>query len=190
MHRFGAWGLSAALAAGAGAPSADAADAAPRPSEARPAESKPWYARLTGGGDTTKKDAPPPAAPRLPAVGPLSADAVAEALRSEQDAYLRRLDVCGKLRTIAAQANDDALLAEADRLEQQATALYHQRVARLGVKGGSRGAYPVTPSLSSPADVLDAKLGSGVATDPRAATPAAKPDTSSAGLRSPRGAKP
>ncbi len=185
MHRFGAWGLSAALATGAGAPLAIAADPAPRPPEARSADNKPWYARLAGTDD--KKDPPAPARPI--AYAPLSAEVLAEALRAEQDAYLRRLDVCGKLRQIAAQANDDALFAEADRLEQQATTLYHQRVARLGVKGGPRGS--TAPAMvRTPADVLDSKLGSGIAADPRNAKTPGKPDTSTAELRPGRGGKP
>lgn len=188
MYRFGAWGLSAALAAGAGTPTADAADPAPRPTEARPAEAKPWYARMVGGD--TKKEEPAPVPPRPIAYAPLPADALAEALRSEQDAYLRRLDVCGKLRQIAAGANDDAMLADADRLEQQATALYHQRVARLGVKGGLRGMSPVPSLVRTPGDVLDEKLGAGVAADPRKPLASTKPDTSSAEARPSRGVKP
>ena len=66
--------------------------------------------------------------------GPMDPGALAEALRAEQDAWQRRMDVCLKLRQIAADANDDKLLTQADDLERQATALYHQRTARLGVK--------------------------------------------------------
>lgn len=132
MHRFAAWGLSAALAAGAAAP-ALAADP----------PSTPWYSRVFGAGP----DAPPASKktfadlpPRPPvAVSPLDPSALAQALRAEQDAWQRRMDVCHKLREIAAQANDDPLFARADDLEREATALYHQRVGRLGVKAPPRG---------------------------------------------------
>lgn len=163
MFRLGAKGLIA-LAAGAGASAAGLVAADP--------PAKPWYA-VFSSGEAKKETAAPPARP-IP-VGPLSPEILADSLKAEQDAYLRRLDVCTKLRTVAVETNDEKLTAEADRLEQQATALYYQRVARLGVKGGPRG------GVRTPAEVLDAKLGATA--DPR------KPGESSAGTArlAPRG---
>lgn len=177
MHRLGAWGLTAALAAG---PSAGfAAD----PS----ADAKPWYARLLGAKPPTAEPPAPttPPAPRPFVAGPLDPDTLKEALRAEQDAYLRRLDVCSKLRQLAVESNDDKLLERADSLEQQATALYHQRTARLGVRGGPKGSYgPTTAVARKSEETLDRKLGTGAATDPLAAAkPAAdghKPATAQA----------
>lgn len=135
MHRIAAWGLGAALAAGAAAPCAFAADP----------PGKPWYARLLGSGsdaESAKTFADLPPRPAV-VVGPLDPSTRAQALRAEQDAWQRRMDVCHKLREIAAEANDDRLFTRADDLERQATALYHQRVSRLGVKAPPRG--PVDP---------------------------------------------
>src|SRR5215210_4593874 len=92
MHRRAVWGLSFALAAGASAP-APAADTTPP-------ESKPWYARLVGG-DTKKpeeKTFGDTAARPAVVYGPMDPAAMTEALKAEQAAYQRRLDVCLKLR--------------------------------------------------------------------------------------------
>jgi hypothetical protein len=86
---------------------------------------------------------------------------LAEALKAEQDAYQRRLDVCLRLRELAAELNDDRLATQALDLERQATALFHQRAARLGVKA----------SLRNPEDVLDRTLGSGAAVTPLTVAP-------------------
>jgi hypothetical protein len=80
---------------------------------------------------------------------PLAPETLAEALRAEQDAYLRRLDVCTKLRQVAIETNDEQLLAKADGLEQQATTLYHQRTARLGVRGGPKGSINTSTVASN-----------------------------------------
>lgn len=133
MNRFAAWGLSAALAAGT-AP-AFAADP-PQPDD------KPsWFGRMVGKSEKKPEQdrtfADLPARPAV-LVGPLDPMTQAEALRAEQDAFLRRLDVCLKIREIAAKKGDERLLTQADDLEKQATSLYHQRVARLGVKAQIR----------------------------------------------------
>ena len=170
MHRYGAWGLSAALAFGPAVTTAVAAE--PPPARPAPAEAKPWYGRLFGSDEPEPPAARPPEPVRPPiATAPLSPEAVAAALRAEQEAYLRRLDVCTKLRHLAVQSGDDSLLQQADTLEQQATALYHGRVARFGVKS-------VRPAVAAgPAAVLDRELGSGVAATPLTSpTPTADPD--------------
>ena len=80
--------------------------------------------------------ADPPTKPRKPpvVVAPLAADVLAEAVRAEQDAYIRRLDVCTKLRQIADEKGDTDLASKADELEKLATAVYQERVGKLGVK--------------------------------------------------------
>jgi hypothetical protein len=64
---------------------------------------------------------------------PLPPEQLAEALRAEQEAYLRRVSVCTELRRIAVQQGDDATVRQADELERQFGALYSARVAALGV---------------------------------------------------------
>lgn len=140
MHRFAARGLSA-LAAGALAPAAPAADPA---QPEKPGLVSRWLGRPDSKPNAEKTFADVPARPPV-ILGPLDPAVLAEALRAEQDAWQRRMDVCLKLKQIALGQNDEPLARQADELERQATALYHQRTARLGVKAGVR----------SPADVFD-----------------------------------
>jgi hypothetical protein len=134
MRRFTARGLAVAALTAAALGAAAAAD--------KPADS-PWYSRVLGKSEPKPADPPTfgsaPAPARPPAVvGPLDPVAQADALRAEQDAWQRRMDVCLKLRQVAAARNDEALATRADELERQATALYQQRVARIGVKSPGR----------------------------------------------------
>jgi hypothetical protein len=101
------------------------------------------------------KPEPKPAAPVV--VAPLPPEQLAEAVRAEQMAYLRRLAVCTKLRDVATTANDEKLLEKADDLEKQAFQIYQARIARLGVKTAPR---------TSEEPTLDAKLGTGVGVNP------------------------
>ncbi len=119
-----------------------------------------------------KKQPPAPARPPV-VVEPLPPDVMAEAVRAEQDAYLRRLDVCTKLKQIAAEKGDDALAARAGELERQATALYEYRVAKLGLK----------PTKKPAEATLDAKLGTGAAVNPLKVAPPKPAGTSVAELR-------
>jgi hypothetical protein len=150
MQRIRVLGLSA-LAAGGWAGAGLAAD----PSETKPDDKPSLFARLMPWG---KKDGPdakaPPGPPKV--VAPLPPAELADAVRAEQMAYLRRLEVCTRLRDVAANTNNDKLVDAAEELERQAFATYQARVARLGVKTGSR---------SVDAD-LDARLGSGAAVNP------------------------
>jgi hypothetical protein len=49
----------------------------------------------------------------------------------EQETLLRRLEVCDKLRLVAIQTRDDALLRRADELDQRALEIFSGRVARM-----------------------------------------------------------
>jgi hypothetical protein len=135
--RLGALGAALAVGVGALAPAAE-----PTP-KANKAESPSWLDRLTPSmgakspGDG-KSFGDTPARPPL-AIAPLEPAALAAALRAEQDAWDRRLEVCYKLRVVGGETNDEALIHRANELEQQATALYHSRAARLGVKPKLRG---------------------------------------------------
>jgi hypothetical protein len=140
MNRFRVFGLSAALAISGGSP-ALAAD---------PPENSTLMKKLFG------PPAPKPVGPTVKTgtpqrpvtiAGPLPAEQLTEALRAEQDAYLRRVSVCTELRRIAVERGDDALVRQADELERQAGALYGARVAALGV---SRTKAPLPePSVAS-----------------------------------------
>jgi hypothetical protein len=128
--------------------------------------SRPWAAAVAGlalagtgvpaaGPKTAEKAARPPVI-----VAPLAADVVAEAVRAEQDAVLRRLDVCDRLRKLGETTGDTTLVLQADELEKQATALYAARVARLGVKGGPK-ATDDEPTVGGPAVVPAAPVATG-----------------------------
>jgi hypothetical protein len=148
MHRYWAWGVAVAVTAAAGA----AASGAPK----------------------DKSPAPQVRPPVI--VEPLPPDVLAEAVRAEQDAYIRRLDVCTRLREIAAEKADDKLTQQAAELEKQAFALYEARVAKLGVKPTGRPA----PAAEA---ALDKALGSGAAVNPLTVAPPAPAGASVAQLR-------
>jgi hypothetical protein len=102
---------------------------------------------------------------------PLPADQLAEALRAEQDAYLRRSSVCTELRRIAVERGDDTMVRQIDEMERQAGALYNARVAGLGV---SRAKAPLPePSMAanSPATSTDARLAASRLLAPNAPVP-------------------
>lgn len=157
MRRFLLRGLAAAAVLGLPAVALADPPADPPPSRSLLGRMNPF-----GGGEQT----PGPRA-RQP-VGPLSDEMLLGILRVEKDAYTRRLDVCHRLREIALQSNDEKLEAKANELEKQATAAYHERMARLGVKTG--GPLPPLPPASADATAsLDKALGSGVAVNPLSA---------------------
>lgn len=146
MRRWAMMGASFALAAQVTV--AVAGEPLPR----EKAESAPWYSRVLGGEKKAEADktfgntsARPPVL-----IAPLEPAVLADALKAEQEAWERRLEVCHKLRVLAAAANDESLERQAGDLEKQATTLYHHRAARLGVKAPLRGTpEPVTRSLTS-----------------------------------------
>src|SRR5262249_11165111 len=143
MIRFRAWGLSAAVAGGlfvpAVVPGAGAPAVAAGPPEGAPAEGRAGFSKMFGPAQPKGRPAgrhgpaPPTSMPPAAAAAPPPPEVVADALRAEQDAYLRRLSVCSELRRIGADTNDEALIRQADELERQAAAVYNQRVAVLGV---------------------------------------------------------
>jgi len=151
MRRFGAWGISLALLCTLGVAAGGAEPSSPVP-EVRASDvglGVPWYRRLFGGTQKPTQTVPV----RSQAV---RREAAAKTLSEEQAAYLQRLAVCTRLREIALLSGDDGLVTQADDLEKQATELYHKKVARLP---GTR-----LTTLSAEAR-LDAKLGTGIATD-------------------------
>lgn len=174
MNRVKAFGLPLAFAAGlAFGPESQGQTPDSKPAQS---ESKSWLGRLIGRGEKPSQSNELPKSAQLPesgqsivrppSYGPLSPETLADALKAEQEAYLRRMDVCTRLRALASDNDDETLLARADRLEQQATALYHQRVSRLGVKGNLRGRFESEIQTVSSESRIAEKLGDS--TDPRA----------------------
>lgn len=139
MKRIRLFGLTIALAAGGGGPII----AAEPPPERTTLMSKLF------GPSKPKQSGPTVRNPQRPLTisTPLPPDQLAEALRAEQEAYLRRVSVCTELRRIATERHDDGLIREADELERKFAALYNARVAALGV---SRTKAPLPePSIAS-----------------------------------------
>lgn len=158
MHRFRAWGLAAALTVGAGGPAA-AADPPPRPS----APPTTLFAKLFGpskpkNGPVARGSSQSLRPPTVSA--PLPPEVVTAAFQAEQEALIRRMDVCVRLRQVAMEANDEGLMRQVDELERRENALYTARVAALGVPKVK------APPPGSAAAVLDRKLGTGVAVTP------------------------
>jgi hypothetical protein len=157
MNRFRVWGLSTALAAAVGGP-AVAADPA------------------MSSGQTTLWDklfGPKPPKPAGPAarsgpamiMAPLSPEVIADALRAEQEAYLRRLSVCTELRRVADEQGDGTLARRADELERQVAALYNARVAALGVSR-VRAPLPGPATTSGPEEPAPIKVAANRLTAP------------------------
>jgi hypothetical protein len=139
MPRWGLYAIAVGLACML-VVSARAADADTPPTAESPTGN--WFTRWT----TPSK----PAAPKKSAEKPLkeedfaqqqkAARAAAAAERGrEENALLRRQAVCLKLRTIAAQSNNDELRRQADELDDRAWSVYQRRVAHLPAGGGSEG---------------------------------------------------
>jgi hypothetical protein len=174
MNRIRVWGLSAALAVGM-AGSAVAADP--------PAEKPSLMKRMFG--PSPKK--PGPTVPQRPITisAPLPPDQLAEALRAEQDAYLRRVSVCTELRRVAVERGDEPLARQADELERQAGAVYNARVAALGV---SKTKSPLPEPTVASGDMRRDPITGRTAADRLLAPAAPVPGTTTAQL--PREVKP
>lgn len=118
-------------------PLAERAGAADTPS----AEAKPgWFQRMAG-------PAPKPVTPPKPLPHP--AEVAATQQSQEMASYLRRAAVCDRIRQIAMESGDDALMKQADALDKQAFNVYQQRVSNLPcsrVKSDETPAAPAAPA--------------------------------------------
>lgn len=103
------------------------------PAVAADPPAKPTEPTAVGRMFAAKKPAGPVVRNGPVLTAPYSPEVLADSLRAEQEAYLRRLSVCGELRRVAGETNDDALTRQAEELERQAAAVYNARVAALGV---------------------------------------------------------
>jgi hypothetical protein len=178
MKRIRVFGLTIALAAGWGGPALAAEP---------PPERTTLMAKLFGPSKP-KQSGPTVRDPQRPLTisMPLPPDQLAEALRAEQEAYLRRVSVCTELRRIAVERGDDAMAHQADELERQVGALYNARVAALGV---ARTKAPLPePSIASrgPVDgptLLSESASAKIAARQLEAPPAPVPGTTTAQVR-------
>jgi hypothetical protein len=164
MHRLALGGAAAALFAGV---------CAAQDPPAKPGFFGKWF----GGGDKAAAAAAEPAKPeppRKPATSRAATDAAAERAREEAD-FLRRLAVSDRLRELALEKQDDALLQQADRLEEQARDLYTKRTAHLPSARAVARRSP--PRGTSAAELVDAYLDTAPAERPRARGKAADDDT-------------
>lgn len=76
----------------------------------------------------TATPTPPPPQPATPLMlNPRDAEALR---RAEEEKWLRRANVCNKLRKLAIQAGDDELLRKADYLDHAAWDAYQQRTGK------------------------------------------------------------
>ena len=77
------------------------------------------------------------------------------------------MEVCDKLRQIALDKNDEALMRQVDELERQAKAVYQHRVTALGVSKSVKAPLPVTASVANVSPSPD--LASEKPLDPKSA---------------------
>ena len=129
MRRLGALCLCLGLTAPALAGDPPAEDDPP---------SVPWYRWLFLGERAPKAPAKPPApaarerpGPAAPAARESARDAAAKQYERELQVHLQRLQAISRIRKVADEQNDEAMLRRADELEQQATEIFNQRTAKL-----------------------------------------------------------
>jgi hypothetical protein len=127
MRRVGSWGLTAALIVGlggavvtAGGPDSDA-KAPPK------GIFSSWF------GDKPKPPAKTDKKPVevKPDMMPNAPDLTAGEQKRQMEAFMRRMAVCDRLRQVALQSDNEALMRQADELEMRAQELYRQKIANL-----------------------------------------------------------
>src|SRR5260370_16767066 len=166
MRKVGAWGWAASFVVGLGvavtrAEEDDNADSRSKSSGWTPT----WQWKPLGnwfGSQEVKKAVekqvlpkPEPTAAKKPTAPVRPASLVDEAAAKrgqEEAALLRRLQACDKLREIAIQTKDDALLRRAEELEDRAHATYAHRTASLP---------SAAPTFQSDEQTIDRYLGAG-----------------------------
>ena len=101
----------------------------------------PWYShRYWLLGERNKPTQPPKPepsaarerpAPSTPTSREAAKEAAAKQFDREMQVHLQRLQAISKIRAVALDQNDEAMLQRADDLEQQATEIFNQRTAKL-----------------------------------------------------------
>lgn len=126
----------------------------------KPVDNGSWWSNLFGGnnGDVELKKEPQAPTPTV----------VDKAMEQDRlmKAYLRRLDVCDKLRDVAHESSNERLTEEANRLEDLAWRLYQKQSSKLlGISTAAADEVPLEekPAQQSTLDVLrSAKTGGNV----------------------------
>ena len=170
------WGLGILVALGLGLAAGpiradDGDDDDVKPASKKVPSGGHWLIRWPGGdakkpadtkpADKTDKPADKPAAkPTMPAAKPIQ-DPPEKVRAREQAAWVRRQQVCDRLKEVAEQSHDEELLQTAKALEQRSWNLYLQRTANLPASSFA---------LESDAEVVDRHLGPGAADDGRETT--------------------
>lgn len=124
LTRTRLWGLAAVVTV------ASAASALAGDPNMSPDQTTLWNKLF---GPKPAKATGPSAQPPRTITAPLSPEVIAKAGQAEQDAYLRRLNVCTELRCVADERGDAVLSRQVDELERQAATVYNTRVTALGV---------------------------------------------------------
>jgi hypothetical protein len=166
MRKRSAWRLGAALLFGLGSVIAGPTDArAGNETGSASTKSGDWFGRSARPADnepSTRRERVDPDKPS--SSQPPTVIQEAASLRSREEAkYLRRLQVCDRLRDIADQTNDTTLARRADELMARAEELYRKRTANLP---------SAQPLFESDKKTLDKHLGPTPATGRPSSAPA------------------
>lgn len=121
MRLLGAFLLLATISV-----SAHAAEPVPA---SKPSEEIPWYRRVFLG-ERSKPTPPPPTTAAKPPV-PISRESMERMFNQEKEVYIQRLAAISKIRQMALDRDDEAMLKKADELEKNAQQLFEDRTARL-----------------------------------------------------------
>jgi hypothetical protein len=84
-------------------------------------------------------------------VGTASIEQTAKELKRHENALLRRMQVCDRLRQVAQDTNDADLERQADELEGLAQAAYQRHTERLGIGAVGEGARAGNPDKGTAA---------------------------------------
>ena len=133
MRRVGSWGMTAALIVGLGGAVVFAGGP---DNDVKPAP-KGWLSGLF-----TDKPKPPAKVDKKPVetppeMTPPSVELAAVERQRQENAMLRRMEVCDRLRAIALQSNNEALMHQAEELLMRAEELYRQKTAGLPMQMGA-----------------------------------------------------
>jgi hypothetical protein len=117
------------------------------------AQSKPsrWAPMFSSGADKDKLKPEDKAKVADASSATASIERTAKELRRHENALLRRMQVCDRLRQIAQDTNDEELERQADELEDLARAAYQRHAQRLGVGAVAEGARDKEPDKAAAA---------------------------------------
>ena len=112
-------------------------------------EEIPWYRRVFLG--ERSKPALKPVMAAKPAAP--TREGIARSYEQEKEVYLQRLASISKLRQLADDRNDEAMMKKADELEKNAQELFEQRTAALksDTMAADRAALEKKPATERPA---------------------------------------